>query len=231
MKSLTITARGEGPLVLPAAYQEYVQALFYTVWQETHPGLHDAGFGPARLRLFTFGPLTGRYRMEEREIRFQGPVRLELRSPVDELVDAVCAVLGERGQIRLKDRQLAIEGLEQKSRLLFPADPMIRMLSPLTVYETLPGGKTRYIAPGESDWEARIAANAREKLAALGLSADAELRLSPAEGTVRKRVTRSKGIYITGYTGRFRLCAQPETVAALYYAGLGSRGSQGLRHV
>ena len=38
---------------------------------------------------------------------------------------------------------------------------------------------------------------------------------------------RIKETYITGYLGKFRLCTDPEAMAVLYYAGLGSRNSQG----
>lgn len=216
-------------LNLPIAYHALLQGLLYSVWKETQPYLHEQGFsgGGRGLRLFTFSPLFGRYALRGDRIVFSSPVWFELRSPVSVLLEDICEVLPVRPDIRLGNNTLTLEGIEGRDRLLFPARAKVRMLSPVTLYQTLPNQKTRYFSPDDAEWGPRLEKNLREKLTTLGLDASPSLLVTPDWRSIRKRVTRFKGTYITGYTGDFLIQTEPEALAVLYYCGLGSRNSQG----
>lgn len=103
MNSLILTLDAGAGCCLPIAYQQLTQGALYAAWRGSYPQLHDDGFdgGGQIFRLFTFGPLEGRYRVQGSEINFTGLVRLEVRSPVDDLLYALGKSLTESGALRL----------------------------------------------------------------------------------------------------------------------------------
>ncbi len=101
------------------------------------------------------------------------------------------------------------------------------MISPVTVHRTLPDGKTVFYAPGDEAFPLLLAENLASKFRAAGLDLEPVMGFQAYAHTVRKQVTTFKNTYIIGYTGRFRIEADPRILAFLYYAGLGPRNSQG----
>ena len=229
MNALTITLWAARPIRLPLAYNGMIQGALYKNWRGTFPELHDQGFtdGPRSFRMFTFSPLQGHYKIEGRQIFFEGAIRLEVRSPVSELIDALCDSLQERGVILLGRTELPVISLECADRFLFFRRASIRTLSPVTVHETKPSGQTVYYSPADKMFLPLLTGNLESKLRAVGIPAAPVLSCVPNTQTLRKRVTIFKGTCITAYEGRFELQAEPEAMALLYYVGLGSRNSQG----
>ena len=229
MNALVVTLWAARPACLPLAYNALIQGALYENWRGTFPELHDEGYsdGSHSFRMFTFSPLQGRYRVRGKEIFFEGAIRLEVRSPVSELIDALCDSLQERGVLLLGRNELPVVNLESADRFLFFRRASIRTLSPVTVHETGLNGKTIYYSPADEMFLPLLAQNLASKLRATGIPAAPVLSCVPNARTLRKRVTTFKGTYITAYEGRFELWAEPEAVALLYYAGLGSRNSQG----
>lgn len=229
MNALVVTLWAAHPVRLPLAYNALIQGALYEHWRETFPELHGEGYpdGPHRFRMFTFSPLQGRYRVQGKEIFFEGAIHLEIRSPVSELIDALCDGLQERGAMILGRSELPVVSLESADRFLFFRHASIRTLSPVTVHETGLNGKATYYSPADGMFLPLLAENLASKLQAAGVPAAPVLSCVPNAQTLRKRVTTFKGTYITAYEGRFELQAEPEAMALLYYAGLGSRNSQG----
>ena len=112
MNSLILTLDAGAGCCLPIAYQQLTQGALYAAWRGSYPQLHDDGFdgGGQIFRLFTFGPLEGRYRVQGSEINFTGLVRLEVRSPVDDLLYALGKSLTESGALRLGRCVLPLRG-------------------------------------------------------------------------------------------------------------------------
>ena len=52
-------------------------------------------------------------------------------------------------------------------------------------------------------------------------------QVSPLPDTLRKRVTRFKGTYVTGWVGDLILACDPQLLATLYCCGIGAKNSQG----
>lgn len=229
MNALAVTLWAAHPVRFPLAYNAMLQGALYENWRRTFPELHDQGYsdGLHHFRMFTFGPLQGHYRVEGKQIVFDGAVRFEVRSPVSELIDALCDSFQKRGTVLLGRSKLPIISLECADRLLFFHRALIRTLSPVTVHETQPDGRTIYYSPEDEMFLPLLAGNLESKMRAAGIPAAPVLSCVPSVQTLRKRVTTFKGIYITAYEGQFELQAEPEAVALLYYAGLGSRNSQG----
>ena len=88
---IILRLRGEN-IVLPIAYRYFVQSMIYHTL-ESDPSfsyfMHEGGFnGDERnFKLFTFSPLKGNYRAENKKISFSGVVTLEIRSSVAEITD------------------------------------------------------------------------------------------------------------------------------------------------
>lgn len=216
-------------LRLPISYRTMVQGALYAQWRDSFPTLHDDGYhdGNHSFRMFTFGPLQGRYRLEGKDILFDGPVRLEVRSPAAELTEALSDRLMERGTILLGRREVPIVNLSCADRLLFFPTAHIRMIAPVTSHRTLEDGKAEYLTPLDDAFPLAMTGNLASKLKVAGSDAPPLLSCTPLTRTLRKCVTTFKGGYITGWTGDFLLEAAPEAMALLYYAGLGDRNSQG----
>ncbi len=158
---------------------------------------------------------------------FSSPVRLEVRSPVDDLIDALPEELRKRGELLLGDRRLALDGLRLEEKLRLPGEACVFLRSPVTAHQTLPGGKTRFFSPEEPEWQDRLGDNLRAKLSALGMEPAPAFSITALDTVPKKQVIRFKETYITGYLGSFRIKTGPEAMAVLYHWGLGNRNSQG----
>lgn len=229
MNALKITLRTREPVRLPLSYNYLIHSALYANWRDVWPDLHDTGYmdGGRHFRLFTFGPLIGSSSVENKEIIFQNYINLEVRSPVAELVESLADSLIRRGTIRIGRYELFVVSLEAADALLFRTAALIEMLSPVTVHESLPDGHTRYLSPTDDRFPLLLAQNLESKLRAADIPYPSHFGCGPITGTLKKRVTTFKGIYVTGYMGHFRLEADPRTMAFLYYTGLGTRNSQG----
>ena len=174
MNSLILTLDAGAGCCLPIAYQQLTQGALYAAWRGSYPQLHDDGFdgGGQIFRLFTFGPLEGRYRVQGSEINFTGLVRLEVRSPVDDLLYALGKSLTESGALRLGRCVLPLRDLHSEDHYLFTSPLPVRMVSPLTLHKSLSDGKTLFLSPDDDAFAAQLAANTAHKLAACHCTAD-----------------------------------------------------------
>lgn len=242
MRSLRVTLYARESIVLPLAYNELLQGLLYGCWKERAPQLHEAGFtdGAATYRLFTFGPLRGRGSIdpERRTYRLEGPITFEVRTPIEELLDILAGELAGRGSVRIGANELPLVNLDACDRLLFPRRAIIRALQPIVAARKVNSGDaptgdkrnlhTDYLSPEDDGWHELVQRNATGKAAAAGLTCCAELQVIPfSTESMRKRVTRFKGILITGWMGEFALSCDPQLMQLLYSCGLGSKNSQG----
>ncbi len=229
MNALELVLSPSGSVTLPMAYQQLIQGALYRVWGETVPELHDEGYsaGGRVFRMFTFSGLEGHYIPSGSAITFTGPLRLEVRSPVPALLEPLANAFERERRIRLGDRTLPITSLYCRDCLLFPDRALITMRTPLSVHRTEADGIRRYFAPDEPEFMPLIAENLASKLEAAGLALDPFLSMTPVHGSLKKRVARYRDTYFTGWTGRFLLDANPETMSFLYYTGLGAGNSRG----
>ena len=123
MNSLILTLDAGAGCCLPIAYQQLTQGALYAAWRGSYPQLHDDGFdGDGQIfRLFTFGPLEGRYRVQGNEITFTDLVRLEVRSPVEDLLYALGKSLTENSALRLGRCVLPLRDLYSEDHYWFAA--------------------------------------------------------------------------------------------------------------
>lgn len=181
MNSLILTLDAGAGCCLPIAYQQLTQGALYAAWRGSYPQLHDEGFAGdgQTFRLFTFGPLEGRYRVQGNEITFTGLVQLEVRSPVEDLLYALGKSLTGAGALRLGRCVLPLRDLRSEDHYWFAAPLPVRMVSPLTLHKSLPGGKTLFLRPDDDAFAAQLIANTAHKLAACRSTADPSVTLCP----------------------------------------------------
>lgn len=226
MRSLCITLHTKDPVTLPLAYNELIQGLLYSCWRGRYPEFHDDTTN--QIRKFVFGRLEGKCRVnaQTRTIRFSDLVEFEVRTPYEELLDECAAQLASRGKAQLGAYELDLVNLQSKDRLIFPSRATIRMITPVVEYRTKEN-HTIPISPMDMDWISLVQANTQKKAAELGIAFDAPFQAIAFDETMRKQVTRFKGTYVTGWTGKLMLAADPSIVAMLWCCGLGAKNSQG----
>src|SRR5579885_2884661 len=79
----------EGVLI-PVQYNQLVQGLIYASWNVAMAEfIHDRGFPfEARtFRMFVFSRLSGSYERAGQQLRFRGPITLQLASPIHALIE------------------------------------------------------------------------------------------------------------------------------------------------
>jgi CRISPR-associated endoribonuclease Cas6 len=230
MKSLRITLRTERPIVLPLAYNELIHGLLYKCWSEQAPQLHDLKLEDGRdYRPFVFGRLEGPCRVDKtaKQIRFFSRISLDVRSPLDGLIDACAIHLANCGHARIGTHELELVNLECRDRLLFPGRALVRLRTPVVAYVTLDSGHKQPFGPQDSEWLPLIQQNTQRKLAAMCMDGGIGLQSIARTETLKKNVTNFKHTYITGWTGDVELASDPSVIALLWSSGLGMSNSNG----
>jgi CRISPR-associated endoribonuclease Cas6 len=230
MKSLRITLRTERPIVLPLAYNELIHGLLYKCWSEQAPQLHGFKLEDGRdFRPFVFGRLEGPCRVDKdaKQICFFSRISLDVRSPLDGLIDACAIHLANSGRARIGAYELELVNLECHDRLLFPGRALVRLRTPVVAYVTLDSGHKQPFGPQDPEWLPLIQQNTQRKLAAMGMDGDVSLQSIARTETLKKNVTTFKRTYVTGWTGDIELASDPSVIALLWSCGLGMSNSGG----
>ena len=108
---IKLVLKPENELVLPINYNYYVQSMIYRLLQDVpqySSFLHDCGYhmGALKFRLFTFGPITGHYRVLDKIIKFDGRIELEIRSVSEEFIFILRNALRSRESLWLKGQSV-----------------------------------------------------------------------------------------------------------------------------
>lgn len=190
--------------------------------------LHDCGYGDEghRYKLFTYSPLKGHYRIEDRHIYFDGDISLEVRSISERFCGAVKSSLLAKGAINLMDTTLPVRMTEMYDKPLTVPEADIETVSPIVVSNSA-DGKTVYFSPEDDCWEEMINLTLYRKFTAAYDEEPPSVVKLGLLGKPKKVVTRVKGIWVTGYHARLHITAHPLVTAFLYETGLGAKNSQG----
>jgi len=226
---IILTIETDQPPVLPLSYNYMLQSAIYAKLREVGASdfPHDTGYGTnRRFKAFVFGPLTGRYSIEDKNIIFSDGVTLEIRSPVFGFCDALQRSIEREPYLALAGAKLRISGMRVENKHIEGGTVLFETLSPAVARMTLESGKTIYYSPYDSGFAKRVSDNFRRKFAACTGREPAPVIVRPV-GSFKKTVTRYKGLWITAWSGRFETEGESEQLEFIYNAGLGEKNSQG----
>jgi len=225
-------------LKLPIHYNHLIQGLIYShiLNMEERNKLHDYGYmvGPKKIKLMTFSKISGLYSIDKDYIIFKSPIELTFSSYYDELASEISYNLLSDENIYLNGTKLNVSDIksyffdENKYRNI--KYYMIEMLSPLTVYSTDKNRRKTYFSPWSSEFEKAIQSNIVTKLNAINQDiANFPFNINPNNIRNKKdeKIIYFKDTFIKGYSGIYTIKTEPEIMKLLYYAGIGSKNSEG----
>lgn len=230
---MLIEFRADG-LCIPINYSHIVQGIIYNKLRSI-PGLgtflHDTGFknDEKAFRLFTFSKLDGHYSIKNKMITFDDKVRLEIRSPQVLLIKILSESFEKYG-ITFGNRTFVITDIYVSDFTVEESDIDAVMKTPICVHSTDSlTGFTTYYTPEDEEFYSCINKNFKNKYEAyFGIRPDEDITIIPSRVSVKDRfVTSIKGIYISGWHGRYHISGKRKYLDFLYNTGLGEKNSQG----
>lgn len=228
---MIIHLENKNGLRLPLDYGYRVSSAIYRLAsadEEYAAFLHDFGYGTGenRYKLFTYSPLKGHYRIEDKHIIFDGDISFEVRSISKSFCGAVKSSLLDKGAIKLMDTVLPVKMTEIYDAPLSVSETDIKSVSPIVVCSTV-DSKNVYRSPEDERWEEMINLTLYRKFtAAYGEEPPSIVKLDLIRKP-KKVVTRVKGIWVTAYHAHLHIRSHPIVTAFLYETGLGAKNSQG----
>ncbi len=220
----------EKTVVLPLAHADVLQGIFYSFLSgdtELMSEVHDKqATNGKQYKFFCFSDFQGKYTIRGGQIFFRDSFVWEVRSADERVLDAVHA---HADRIDVKGTRCHLVGMERAERSCFSDSVDITMMTPLCIYTTNENSKRCFFSPQEEEFFRSAERNLICKYEAFyGRPIGGAVRLEPiAVATEDKCVTKYKGWYITGYRGRYRLCAPPDVIDFAYHTGLGVKNSAG----
>lgn len=221
-------------LILPINYHQILQGIIYRGLQsfpEYSGFVHNSGYryGERHYRLFTFGQLKGKYRIEAGKIVFSEHVSFEIRSTEVLLLKLLKDNFKKQGIAYGEQRYHKVNAV-LRDKTIESEEIVIQMKSPLVGYETdAVSGKTHFFSPEDKEFYQRVEENfVRKYQAYAGIEVSEGIEIHPVRVTEKdKCVTKYKGCYITGWFGEYRLKGCRKYLDFLYQTGLGSKNAQG----
>ena len=231
---LMIEMKFDDKLVLPIGHHHILQSMIYhnlKSYPEYSRYLHDLGYSEKnrQFKMFTFGPLRGRYQIQNKEISFTDTIKIEIRSPEPKMIRILGESVRENGVTFGSNRSIWIRTkLDDKT---VEQDKIhIRMLSPITVRSTDPlTKKTTFYNPDDPEFSSKLNDNFTRKYKAFyGVEPTGSISIEPVRITVRDRyVTKYQGFFIFGWLGDYVLTGERKYLDFLYQTGLGEKNAQG----
>lgn len=223
------------PLSIPYNYNYQLQSALYAMLGEVGESdfWHNNGFGNvAKFKGFCFGALEGKYSndREAGKICFDNSIYLEIRSPAFGFIDAIQRSLELHPYITLFDTQLEVVSASLENRHLQSGLVQLNAVTPVVIHSTTDDGYTYYYSPEEDEFCERICANIINKYEAVTGKKAPDMYIRPT-GDFKKTVTKYKGFYINGYTGKFEINTTLKIAEFVYNSGLGEKNSQGFGFV
>lgn len=230
---LIITIENENRCHLPISYHHLQQSAIYSLLRDTTIAgeLHDYGsaYGKRTYKLFTFGPLTGRYVISGKEIIFQDEIQWEIRCDDRQLAIILYEKILKDG-LRLGENAFEKVKVQVRDTRVEQDCITVKMLSPICVYETDNQTKrTHFFSPEEDKFSKAVQENFyRKYLAANKLEPESNINIVPLLISGKdKYLTKYKGFFINGWKGIYQLSGERKYLDFLYQTGLGAKNSQG----
>lgn len=229
---LKIHIKNRKDISLPMSYNYQLMSALYSLIgsdRELSDFIHSEGWrsGGAAFKLFCFSPLSGHYRIENKQIIFDDVISFEIRSPSHKFIDVVRSQLFDNGKLTLFNYDLEVRMIECYDKRFDYMDYHIRTAAPICLRHILGNGRTEYYSPEDIEFDELLNLNLYRKFtAAYGYEPPSTVDLA-LTSRPKKVVTKIKDTWVTGYHAAFDMHARPTVAQFLYDTGLGARNSQG----
>lgn len=224
---LFIGIKLDNPCVLPLGYHHIQQSAIYSL---IGGELHDNGYRYDKrdYKLFTFGPIEGRYTIKDKHITFYDEVSFEIRCLNDEVGLEIIKNITGKG-IRLLNNTYREVEVKVQNRKILENELLITMKSPICVYKTEDDGRTVYFNPDDDEFYKLVTENfVRKYSAVVEEYPSSTINIELIKYSQKDRYfTKYKGFYIEAWKGLYKLSGNAEYLNFLYNAGLGAKNSQG----
>lgn len=224
---LHVRVKLDGPCVLPIGYHHILQSAIYS---QIGGELHDKGFqyNKRGYKLFTFGPIEGRYIIDNKSIIFNDEISFEVRCLIDEVGLNFIKNITKNG-IRLGKNSYKGVEVTIQNHVIEEDCITITMKSPICVYATSEDKRTIYYNPECEEFYSAVKDNFERKYAAVeGCFPTSNIEFNLVKYNERDRYfTKYKGFYIEAWKGVYELSGDPKYLNFLYDTGLGAKNSQG----
>ncbi|MDQ7032466.1 MAG: CRISPR-associated endoribonuclease Cas6 [Desulfonauticus sp.] len=203
--------------------------------------LHEKGFfyEKRNFKLFTFSRLLSKdYFVDKKykQIHFYHKITLKISAVHTDILESLAIHLIKSENIELNNQFCNLLSVEVEKPIRPTSPVKIKTLSPITTYSTLVDSmgkkKTYFYNPFETDFSKKIMENLQRKIMAyLGKENPPPLDgayLKPLRvDTKSLSIINFKGFWIKAWNGVYELNLPEPYFHLAYYAGLGSRNSQG----
>ena len=226
---IQIEFQSEGGLRLPLPYSYGLMSFVYRLLSSDADlsGELHASRGP---RLYCYSGLSGETKLVDKTIMFRdGKASLEVRSQRPEVIAAILNSLTRQSVFMILGRKLNVARVIADGTVVTAKSLRIITMSPICVYETIPGGKTVYYSPSDDKFATLITRNFLRKYQALynkAYDGDFSIELV-SKNSIRKVVTKLKDTWVTAYHAELIIEARPEALQLLFTTGLGTKNSSG----
>lgn len=230
----------QGSLVLPINYEEIMQGFLYRSIQDMELAdfLHNRGFlnDKRQFKLFTFSRLFGKFVLhrEKKQIEFVDRIYWHISSVLDELIIDLGQNFLSKEQFTIHGQPVLIEETAVRQLQVEEKEAYtIKMLSPITVYQTYENAsgekRTHYFSPFDFAFSDMIEKNFVNKYEAyVNRKPEGRVEIQPVKVTRKNKVvTLFKNTRINAWSGIYELVCPREYLQFLYDAGLGAKNSQG----
>lgn len=238
---LTVTLEAAEKILLPVHYGSLLQGAIYAGMENKALSkyLHEVGFGleKRRFKLFTFSRLISpqmRFLKDERMLEFTPPINLVICSPINVILQELGNGLLRQGKMRLGNRWLKVAQISVGEPLVETTVAQVVMLSPLTVYSTLPAPNGKKYTYFYSPFEERFNELVKENLFKKHILVHGEpplskvFSISPLKISDEDfKITRYRETIVKGWMGEYELRGTPSLLQIALDAGLGAKNSQG----
>lgn len=224
-------------IILPQHYNYLIQGFIYTnLKKHIAKKVHNVGFKyqKRKFRFFTFSRIFGDFDITENGIVYKSTCTIWIASPMTEILESFVSSLAHKIKVKLGDNYCQISAMEVPFTKKYPAELMVRTLSPITVYTTLytqdQRKKTYYYNPFEDEFSKQIKENLTKKYTVLYGETDSELNFSIVPYKVSQRnehVVIYKGTVVKAWSGIYKITGTEDLMQVAFDCGLGAKNSQG----
>ena len=222
-----VTLNNIGTCTLPIGYHHIQQSAIYALIMGD---LHDHGsvYEKRDYKLFTFGPFKGKYRIQDKRITFLDSISFEVRFVSEQIAQIFADNIQTKG-FRLGDVTFHNVTILIYQQRISENSLVIKMVSPICVYQTDEDKHTNYLNPGEAEFYRYIVENFERKYQAYyGVKPEGSIEVNNIKYSMKdKYFTKYKNFFIEAWYGLYLLKGNAEYLSFLYDAGLGSKNAQG----